>query len=267
MTWNYDPSEPHLTPERFFEHYCQREGLTPEQARLPEVLVATFQGAAAQRLIERTNAGDPHDINHTVRGGHGIGNRMLVGRTPGEETPVAVTRLPVGAPATALILETAFCRGVRTVLVCGSAGSLLDTLPLGSVVVVSRAEREDGTSHHYLPGDQTTEADPGLVTALHQAATRRALAPSIGRTWTTDAPFRETAGAIARHRSNGVAVVDMEASALFAVARVRGGRAGLIVTISDELFLPWNPGFHLPIYRDALVQTADAVLDAADELT
>jgi hypothetical protein len=59
----------------------------------------------------------------------------------------------------------------------------------------------------------------------------------------------------------------MEASALFAVARVRGGRAGLIVTISDELFLPWNPGFHLPIYRDALVQTADAVLDAADELT
>ncbi|HEX5417211.1 MAG TPA: hypothetical protein VFZ25_16220, partial [Chloroflexota bacterium] len=76
-----------------------------------------------------------------------------------------------------------------------------------------------------------------------------------------------TAGAIARHRANGVAVVDMEASALFAVARVRGGRAGLIVAVSDELFRPWNPGFHLAVYRDALVQTADAVLDAADALT
>ena len=59
----------------------------------------------------------------------------------------------------------------------------------------------------------------------------------------------------------------MEAATLFAVARVRDGRAGLIVAISDELFRPWNPGFHLSVYRDALVQTADTVLDVVEEIT
>jgi uridine phosphorylase len=39
-----------------------------------------------------------------------------------------------------------------------------------------------------------------------------------GTAWTTDAPFRETATEIERHRSAGVLAVEMEASALYAFA-------------------------------------------------
>ena len=92
------------------------------------------------------------------------------------------------------------------------------------------------------------------------------LTPTVGRAWTIDAPFRETVGAIRRHQAAGVTVVEMEAAAIFAVAKVRGARAGLIVAVSDELFQPWNPGFHLPVYVDALTRAADAVLLAAGRL-
>jgi len=41
----------------------------------------------------------------------------------------------------------------------------------------------------------------------------------VGSSWTTDAPFRETADAIAAARSKGVLAVEMEAAALYAFAR------------------------------------------------
>jgi hypothetical protein len=59
----------------------------------------------------------------------------------------------------------------------------------------------------------------------------------------------------------------MEAAAIFAVARVRAARAGLVVAVSDELFHPWAPGFHLPVYLSALQRTADVTLLAAERLT
>lgn len=40
----------------------------------------------------------------------------------------------------------------------------------------------------------------------------------VGATWTTDAPFRETADAIDLAKSKGVLAVEMEAAALYAFA-------------------------------------------------
>ena len=89
-----------------------------------------------------------------------------------------------------------------------------------------------------------------------------------GRSWTIDAPYRETVGAIRRHREAGVSVVEMEAAAIFAVARVRGVRAALIVTVSDELFGDeWNVGFGHDAYLDSLARAADAAMDAAQRFS
>jgi purine-nucleoside phosphorylase len=43
-----------------------------------------------------------------------------------------------------------------------------------------------------------------------------------GATWTTDAPFRETAEAVATARARGLLAVEMEAAALYAFATARG---------------------------------------------
>jgi purine-nucleoside phosphorylase len=43
----------------------------------------------------------------------------------------------------------------------------------------------------------------------------------VGPSWTTDAPFRETAAAVAAAREKGVLAVEMEAAALYSFARKR----------------------------------------------
>jgi uridine phosphorylase len=136
-------------------------------------------------------------------------------------------------------------------------------LPIGSTVLVEGAEREDGTSHHYLPMGEVVAADAELAARLERSLVARGAQPVRGRTWTIDAPYRETVGGVRRHREAGVLVVEMEAAAIFAVARVRGIRAALAVAVSDELFDAWNPGFGHADYLAALLRAADAAMDAA----
>jgi uridine phosphorylase len=205
----------------------------------------------------------------TPAGGTGAGGTGTVGDNALGiigGVPVALARISVGAPAAALLLEGAIARGVRNVFVVGSAGSLQRHLPIGTTIVVESAEREDGTSHHYLPAGEVVSADAELSALLEQRIVARGAQPARGRTWTIDAPYRETVGGIARHREAGVSAAEMEAAAIFAVAKVRGIRAALVVAVSDELFDMWNPGFGRATYLEALTRAADAAMDAAISL-
>jgi uridine phosphorylase len=250
MSWPFETSDPYITPTRGTEWQRLRHGLSPEEWKLPPTLVATFQKAAYLRLLERA----------------GVDAQSSVDRTIGEVDgmPCALARIGIGAPAAALLLEDSVARGVRNILVVGSAGSLQRRLPIGSTVIVTGAEREDGTSHHYLPAGEVVSADPELTDTLVECAVARGAEPVRGRSWTIDAPYRETVDAIRRHREAGVSVVEMEAAAIFAVARVRGVRAAIIVAVSDELFgHEWKVGFGHDAYLHSLVRAADAAMDAA----
>lgn len=240
----------------------QRRSLTAEQHALPPTLVATFQAAAYQRLLER--AGVVVQAANPGRGGSGTRGDRANGFISG--VPVRLVRISVGAPAAALVLEEAIARGVRTVLVVGSAGSLQRDLPIGSTVIVEAAEREDGTSHHYLPAGEVVEANPGLAAMLEAAAEARGVTPVRGRSWTIDAPYRVGVAGLERHRAAGVAVIEMEAAAIFAVARVHGVRAALIVAVSDALFEDWTLGFSETAYLNALVSAADVAMDVAAQV-
>jgi purine-nucleoside phosphorylase len=262
MVWPYETSEPLVTPARSLELQLDRLGLTPEQVALPSTLLATFQNGAYQRLLER--AGTAHQARPRGAGGGVVFHGVATGTV--DNAPVAVAHLSLGAPATALALEELIARGVRNILIVGSAGSIQPDLPLGSTVVIEGAEREDGTSHHYLPAGHVVKADADLTSRLEQAALARGAQPVRGRSWTIDAPYRETVGAVQRHRRNGVAVVEMEAAAIFALAQVRRVRAGVIVAVSDELFDAWHPGFADARYLAALLRAADAAADVAAHL-
>ena len=253
MSWPFETSEPFITPARGTELQRRLHGHTPEEWALPSTLVATFQKQAYRRLLQRA------DVDAGTSGDRAVGE---VGGVP-----CALARIGIGAPAAALLLEDSIARGVRDVLVVGSAGSLQGHLPIGATVIVTGAEREDGTSHHYLPAGEVVSADPELSTALEERSVALGAEPARGRSWTIDAPYRETVGAIRRHREAGVCVVEMEAAAIFSVARVRGVRAALIVAVSDELFgHEWNAGFGRKAYLDSLLGAADAAMEAAQGL-
>lgn len=61
----------------------------------------------------------------------------------------------------------------------------------------------------------------GSVTKIVRTLDTGGIAHVVGRTWTTDAIYRETRAKVDRRTAEGCIVVEMEAAALFAVAQYR----------------------------------------------
>jgi uridine phosphorylase len=127
----------------------------------------------------------------------------------------------VGAPFAVLVAEELFACGCRMVISVTSAGQIEPVGELPYFVVIDRALRDEGTSYHYAPPEAFAAADPRVVATAMQALTDKGLPAHVGASWTTDAPFRETAGAIAASRAQGLLTVEMEAAALYTFARKR----------------------------------------------
>lgn len=144
-------------------------------------------------------------------------------------TTAGVVGCAVGAPFAVLVAEQLFASGCRFLVSITSAGRIADLGEPPYVVLVERALRDEGTSFHYLPAGAVhfvSSPDPALLGRI-EAAVRAALpgcgvALHRGSTWTTDAPYRETAAAIAGARAQGVLAVEMEAAALYAFATAHG---------------------------------------------
>jgi uridine phosphorylase len=136
--------------------------------------------------------------------------------------PIGAVGCAVGAPYAVLVAEQAFVSGCRLLVSITSSGRIAEDLPAPPhFVLIRRALRDEGTSHHYLPPSAFVEAPlPGLLDRV--AVRLRVEAPDVilreGATWTTDAPFRETEAAIAAARAQDCLAVEMEAAALYAFA-------------------------------------------------
>src|ERR1700722_11838157 len=138
-----------------------------------------------------------------------------------EGTRYGIICWAVGASFAVLLAEQLFVSGCRFLLSVTSAGQIVAQGPPPYFVVIDRALRDEGTSYHYLPPTEFSEADPALVAAAMGALRDHQLQVYRGAAWTTDAPFRETAGAIERCRERGILAVEMEAAALYAFAQAR----------------------------------------------
>ncbi|HJW74607.1 MAG TPA: uridine phosphorylase, partial [Thermoleophilia bacterium] len=88
-----------------------------------------------------------------------------------------------------------------------------------SFLLITSALRDEGTSHHYLPPGDSVSMDDHVRSVL--VPTLAEMGVESGTSWTTDAPFRETATAIDGARRLGALAVEMEAAALYAFAQAR----------------------------------------------
>lgn len=145
-------------------------------------------------------------------------------------TTIGIVGNAVGAPFAVLVAEQLFASGCRYLVSITSAGRIADLGDPPYVVLIDRALRDEGASHHYLPADAGPFAmapDPALLARV-EAEVRAALSQGSGTSvhrgasWTTDAPYRETEAAIAAAHAHGVLTVEMEAAALYAFATARG---------------------------------------------
>jgi uridine phosphorylase len=141
----------------------------------------------------------------------------------------------VGGPLAAGLLEEVIALGCRKFIACGGCGVLAQNIAVGHLVVLDAAVRDEGTSYHYLPPGREIEADPRAADALVATLARRGVPYLVGKSWTTDAPYRETPHKIAMRRDEGCLVVEMEAASMMAVARFRDVAFGQVVYGGDDL--------------------------------
>jgi uridine phosphorylase len=127
----------------------------------------------------------------------------------------------VGASFAVLVAEQLFASGCHLLISVTSAGQLDQLHPPPYFVMIERALRDEGTSYHYLPPRDYSYANRDLLAAMETAFADLAVPMEYGATWTTDAPFRETAETIACMASKGLLAVEMEAAALYAFAEAR----------------------------------------------
>ncbi len=141
----------------------------------------------------------------------------------------------VGAAFAVLLAEQLFASGCRALISITSSGQIVESGPTPYFILIDRALRDEGASYHYLPPAEYADAEARLLTPVFDAVARTGTPIYRGATWTTDAPFRETAEAIEACRARGILAVEMEAAALYTFARVRGQAVVCFAHVTNQM--------------------------------
>jgi len=176
---------------------------------VPRVCLLDPDGDIAAHLATSTNA-------HRHPGWACYHTDMWVTQVSG--TTIGVVGRAVGAPFAVLVAEQLFVSGAELVISITSAGQLQPLAQTPYFVLIEAALRDEGTSLHYRPPGTWSPMRLHLRQSL--GATLDNLEEPIitARSWTTDAPYRETPAAISSATEMGAACVEMEAAALYALA-------------------------------------------------
>ncbi len=127
----------------------------------------------------------------------------------------------VGASFAVLVAEELFASGCRLLISMTSSGQIRPKGEPPYFVLIESALRDEGTSYHYLPPSDYSHINETWLDLLNGVFDSLSVPVYRGATWTTDAPFRETAAAIEQARAAGILAVEMEAAALYAFAQAR----------------------------------------------
>jgi uridine phosphorylase len=225
---------------------------------LPERVVLCFFRDAIAAFVEEHGGREIGRLASEM-GSHPVFEVVLDGRR------LAIAQAGVGAPLAAGWLDELIALGGRAFVAAGGAGVLVPGLVMGHVVVPTAAIRDEGTSYHYLPASREVAPTDDALAAITATLDRRGIPHVAGKTWTTDAIYRETRDKVRRRVAEGCLTVEMEAAAFFAVARYRGVSFGQMLYAGDDLSGEAWDGRGWPHHdtgRSLLLRLAvDAVLD------
>ena len=143
----------------------------------------------------------------------------------------------VGAPACAgTVEELREILNTDRLVLFGGAGCLDKEIARGKVMVPTAAYRDEGTSYHYAPAADYIEI--GNAPVVEAFMKKNGIPYVLGKTWTTDAFYRETLDNFEKRRADGCISVEMEGAAVQAVCDFRGLQVYMFFTGGDLLDAP-----------------------------
>lgn len=142
----------------------------------------------------------------------------------------------VGASFAVLLAEQLFVSGCQLLISITSAGVVAESTNLPRFLIIEKALRDEGTSYHYIPPAPFSYINAAILESLKDgidAIDSREIA--FGTSWTTDAPYRETAEIIEEMKESGVDCVEMESAALYAFAQAKEAKIVCIAHLTNTM--------------------------------
>jgi len=201
----------------------------------PEIAVTTF----SKKIIDAFAAMDGVS---KISGFGSAGGVIPIYKIIYNGVSVAFYLSIVGAPSSVMLFEEIVAKGAKTFVAFGSCGVLDKGIAEGFFLIPTAAVRDEGTSYHYAPASVEIDMDKVSIDTTVEAMDKMGYPWIKGKTWTTDAPYRETAKKTAARKAQGCVCVEMECSALIAAARFRGIKFAQFLYAADNLDAPdWEP--------------------------
>lgn len=151
-----------------------------------------------------------------------------------KDTDIMIFHGGIGGPLCGGMMEEAIASGVRKIMFCGGGG-VLQPLPVGTLIVVDSAIRDEGLSYHYAEPSREIFTNRSVLDTIQSYLNQNQIPYTTGKAWTTDAFYRETAGKVALRKQEGACIVEMEQASLIAVAQFRNVSYGAILYGGDDL--------------------------------
>ncbi|MFB6106410.1 MAG: nucleoside phosphorylase [Halobacteriaceae archaeon] len=218
--------------------------------------------------------GDPDRVDRIVEHCDGEGEVLAENReyrvvnATHEGRPVTVCSTGIGSPSAAIAVEELAAVGAETLVRVGTTGALQRDVDVGDMVVATGAAKDEGTTGRYESDTVPAVPDHDVVSALVDAAAAREEAVHVGPVATDDAFYAETDAYVADWEAAGLLCVEMEAAAIFTLARRKGLRSGAICTVDGNLVTGTQKGASdegelPPKARDNVARAIDIALAAA----
>ena len=223
----------------------------PDRARTGTVLAPPVPGVdMAKQPHLLVEAGDVHDIA-LIPGDPGRVERIaghcedveqvaanreytLVNATY-EGRDLTICSTGIGCPSATIAVEELANVGVETFIRVGTTGALQSDIEIGDMVVATGAAKDEGTTKRYEKVEYPAVADYETLSALVDSAQANDEDVHVGAIATDDAFYAETDEYVTDWEAAGMLAVEMEAAAVFTLARRKGLRAGAICTVDGNL--------------------------------
>ena len=180
----------------------------------PEICVSTF----SEKTIEKFSSMDHVEKIAELYSANGV---IPVYKIRYKDTDIAFYQSRVGAPACVVGFEEVVAMGAKKFVLFGSCGVLDDDKVKDHIVIPVSAVRDEGTSYHYITPSAEIEAEAHVTRILEQVLNDCGYSYVKGKTWTSDAIYRETVPGIQERRQEGCLVVEMECASMMAAAKYR----------------------------------------------
>ncbi|WP_433623213.1 nucleoside phosphorylase [Halomicrococcus sp. NG-SE-24] len=152
-----------------------------------------------------------------------------------EGTPLTICSTGIGCPSAAIAVEELHAVGVETVIRVGTTGALQSDIDIGDMVVATGAAKNEGTSERYEAVEYPAVPDYDVLSSLVDAAEANGEDVHVGPIASDDAFYAETDEYVDDWEAANILCVEMEAAAVFSIARRKGMAAGAICTVDGNL--------------------------------